>query len=158
MSKTLLFPTDFTVASLAPVRKAIADHPREQLDIVLVHGIYLSDSITELLFFSRHATIKRLSSPEFEDNCRILQELHADQINSFRTKLFTGLTQSTFDSFVEALRADRIYLPETALKNGRRSMDLSGFIAKCNVGIVRSTAIDQEQPVEKLASGIRFAK
>lgn len=159
MSKTILFPTDFSILSLKMVQTAIQDHPGEKLDLVLIHGIHLSDSIAELLFFSRSAVIKELSNEGFENACFLLNNLFSKSINSLRTELFTGFTQSAFQAFLTGLHADKIYVPVKLQLEHKMSMELSGFIAKSKIEKVIQTAESaQESRQSGLFSHINFAK
>ncbi len=161
MSKTILFPTDFNLLSLKPVQTAIADHPEEKLDIVLVHGIHLSDSITDLLFFSKGTIIQELSNAEFEHACTLLRNMFSKNINSLRIELFTGFTQSAFNAFLAGLQVKQIYLPATALRlSNKMSMDLSRFITKCDIEKVihaEDQALEPNQ-ANRLFSQVNFAK
>lgn len=159
MSKTILFSTDFTAGSLRIVQTAIEDHPGEQLDIVLLHGIHLSDSITDLLFFSKSALIARLSRKEFENACHLLQQLFSKQINSFRIELFTGLTQSAFDALLLGLRADQIYIPEIQPKLSRKmSKDISHFIARSSLEKIAVPGTEMIRETETTFTQVNFAK
>lgn len=161
MSKTILFPTDFSIASLKPIQAAISDHPDEKLDLVLIHGIHASDSITDLLFFSKSALVSDLSNEAFDSACKLLQNLFSNRINSLRIELFTGFTQSAFSAFLDGLRANKLYIPFSKLElTNKLSMDLSSFIAKSNVEKVSHSEgeLKQSSQAVKLFSQINFAK
>lgn len=147
MYKTILFPTDFTVRSLNLVKKAIEDHPGEKLDILLIHGIHSSDSITDLLFFSKGKIIQKLSSLEFEDACQLLSNIFKEQVNSIKTELFTGFTQSGFNEFVKDLKVDTIYLPVKSdfVFRNKMSADLTRFLIKNT-----STKVFVQEHAEKI--------
>lgn len=158
MSKTVIIPTDFSIVSLKLAQTAIEDHPGEKLNLVLVHGVHLTDSITELLFFSKNDVISCLSNPDFENACSLLQNLFSKQVNSLRTELFTGFTQSAFNSFLQGVGADKIYVPETPLKlTDKMSMDLSKFIARSQSEKV-SVRINPSLNETTAFSRINFAK
>ncbi len=135
MCKTILFPVDFSQESLNIAKKIIEDHPGEKLDLVLVHGIHASDSIVDLLYFSKKALLAKLSSPEFDEACRLLQHLYDKQIHSLQVELFSGFTQAAFNSFVTGHKVDLLYCPAAPkqVPKNKISMDISRFLLKTNV-------------------------
>lgn len=111
MTKTILCPTDFTSESLNLVRQAIQDHADEKFNLVLLHGIHQSDSITDLLYFSKGKVIAELSNPIFDKEIEVLKARFAENINSFRLELFSGFTQRAFDRLLTDLQIEVVYLP-----------------------------------------------
>ena len=134
MDKTILCPTDFTPESLNLVKQAIQDHSGEKLNILLLHGIHNSDSITDLLYFSKGKIVATLTNPAFEKACQILQERFGEHLNSFRTELFSGFTQRAFNNLLGDLRVDLVYVPNSYQFQlpGKLSMDLTGYLDKCS--------------------------
>lgn len=162
MNKTILFPVDFTVESLNLVKKAIEDHPGEKLDLVLIHGIHSSDSITDLLFFSKGKIIQKLTNPAFDGACELLGNLYKDQINSLKTELFTGFTQSAFNGFLEDLNIDKIYCPASlnVTLNNKMSADLTRFLLKSKIEKIVVPVDSETRGVNthKVTSQISIAK
>lgn len=138
MKKTILFPTDFTIESLTVLRTVLSESkPDETFDIILLHGVHLTDSITDLLFFSKQKVINQIVSKEFNEACAVIKNKYASKINSMRKDIFTGFTQSAFNSYVEANQIESVYLPsnfEWSL-NKKKSFDLVPFINKSKLPI-----------------------
>jgi len=132
MSKTILIPTDFSVESLNIVKQAIDDHADEKINLLVVHGIDVSSSVTDLLFFSKNTFLKKLLNQEFKEACDVIRNRYDDQLNSFRLDLFTGLTQNTFNTYLEANQVNEIYYPQSyQFKLDKKiSVDLTGFVKK----------------------------
>jgi hypothetical protein len=128
MNRTILIPTDFSIESLNLFKYA-AQHAQEPLNIVLVHGLHLSDSIFDLLFRTRADSVSKLTNPDFEDACRILRNKYASRINSFRIEIFSGVTQSAFQNFLEGNRITEIVIPKTyTLRVSGKSFDVLPYL------------------------------
>lgn len=141
MSIKIAFPTDFTVESLNLVKQAIEDHPNEKIDFLLVHGIHVTDSITDLLFFSKGKIISSLTNPVFDEACSVLRKHFASAVNSFRIELFMGFTQTAFTNFMISMQVDKMYVPEsyTLKLKDAMSADLMPYI---NRSKVKKTEVD----------------
>lgn len=139
MRKTILIPTDFTVQSLNSLKSVLSNHSTHELyDIILLHGLSLDDSIRDLLFYSKYQHIDKLTNPEFEEACEVIKNKYDSQISSLRVDLFTGFTTSAFDNYLEGNRVVEIYLSDNKLAlSNKNSFDLSQFIEKCNVKVVK---------------------
>lgn len=132
MQETILIQTDFRAESLILIKTAIQNNPDKKLDIVLVHGVEMTDSITELLFFSKFKLLKKISNDAFDGGLADIRNDYAANINSLRVELFTGFNQAAFNNFLEANRISQIFLAnEYAFKsNYKHSKDLTSFINK----------------------------
>lgn len=131
MRKRILIPTDFTVESLNVVKLMLSEEKEHnKLDIILLHGLSLTESITDLLYFSKAKTIQSLSNSAFEEGCGIIKNKFESRINSMRVDLFFGSNQNAFDNYVEALQVEKAFLPANykfQLTNSK-SFDLLNFI------------------------------
>lgn len=108
----IILPTDFSVKSLELVRKVLNDASApEPLSIVLLHGTYLSNSITDLLFFSKSKTINKLKTDEFNEACNLLKNKYPDKINSLHVDLIISDQKAYFNSFVKKLQITKIFIP-----------------------------------------------
>lgn len=133
MKRTILIPTDFSIESINLFKYA-AQHAQEPLNIVLVHGLHLSDSIFDLLFRTRTDSISKLTNPDFEDACRILRNKYVSRINSFRIEIFSGVTQSAFQNFLEGNRITEILIPKTyTLRVSGSSFDILPYLRASNL-------------------------
>lgn len=138
MRKTILIPTDFTVNSLNTLKTVLTNNSSDtRLDIILLHGLTLSDSIRELLFFSKMKQIDSLTNNEFEEAYEVLCNKFDSQINSFKIDLFSGYNQTAFNSYLKANKVDTIFIANRKQKlSHRKSFDLSPFIRKSNVEVI----------------------
>lgn len=136
MRKKIIIPTDFTVESLNIVKLMLNEENGEnKIDIILLHGLSLTDSITDLLYYSKTRTIKSLSNPAFEEACDIIKNKFESHINSLTIDLFSGTTQNAFNNYVEALNIEKAYIPSNYQLQyvNNKSFDVLEFI--CNSGI-----------------------
>jgi hypothetical protein len=132
MLKTILIPTDFTLESLYVLKQAIVDHQKERVNIILVHGVHNSDSITDLLFFSKDKFIQQLSNEEFDEAVRLFCTHYESTINSIRKDIFTGFTQAAFNNYLNANSVNEIYYSSNySMKRSKKwSADISTYILK----------------------------
>jgi hypothetical protein len=138
MKKTILFPTDFTIESLNMVKNVLSRSKEgETFDIILLHGIEVSDSITDLLFYSRNKIMDSLSNQQFDEACHIIKNKYASKINSFRKEFFTGYTQAAFNNFIEANRVEEAYYPSNYKfhSGNKKSFDVMPYLKKSNIKI-----------------------
>lgn len=138
MKKTILFPTDFNIDSLNMLKMVLSENRENHVfDIILLHGIHLNDSITDLLFYSKSEHLRLLCSREFDEACSIIRNKFESNINSIRTDLFTGKNQASFNSYIEANRIDEVYLPVNYMLklNNKKSKDITELIKKSPVYI-----------------------
>jgi hypothetical protein len=142
MYKTILLPTDFTISTFVLAEKAIADHPDHQLDFLFVHGIHASDSITELMFFSKEKTLKELGGADFAAACKVFQQNWKDRVNSCRIELFMGFMQTAFNNFLRNKKVEQVYFTDAArvYHKHRMSADLTRYLVKSQVDKVRVPA------------------
>lgn len=138
MRKTILIPTDFTVTSLNTLKAVLNNNPSDtSLDIILLHGITSSDSIRDLLFFSKMKQIDSLSSDEFEEAYEVLCNKFDSQINSFKIDLFSGYNQAAFNSYIKTNKVEKIFISNGKQKlSNRKSFDLGRFIRKSPVEVI----------------------
>jgi hypothetical protein len=106
--KTLLIPTDFNVESLNYVPNVVQRFYPEKIDIILVHMMKITDSISELLMLSRRSAEYQHISNEFYHTCNQLKERYPENINNIRIEFFYGSTISVFKNFLEANAVDNI--------------------------------------------------
>ena len=138
MRKTILIPTDFTVTSLNTLKAVLNTNSSDTtLDIILLHGMTSSDSIRDLLFFSKMKQIETLTNNEFEEAYEVLCNKFDSQINSFKIDLFSGYNQTAFNSYLKANKVDTIFIANRKQKlSHRKSFDLSPFIRKSNIEVI----------------------
>lgn len=132
MQEAILIQTDFRVESLILIKTAILNNPKTKLDIVLVHGICITDSITELLFFSKQKILAKISNEAFDKGLNDIRMNFAGNINTIRVELFTGFNQAAFNNFLSANKINQIFYSTKYIfrSNYKYSKDLSPFISK----------------------------
>lgn len=131
MEKTVLVPTDFSIASLNIVKSYLsAQQANVKINIILLHGLQQTDSITSLLFYSKSRLIEELTNIEFDESCRVLKNKFASQIRTMRKDIFTGFTQAAFNQYAEANRIDEVCVPilYNPVFKSRHSFDLLPYI------------------------------
>lgn len=150
MEKTVLIPTDFSIASLNIVKNYLNEQPAHmRLNIILLHGLHQTDSITGLLFYSKTRLLQDLVSKEFNEGCDVLKNKYASKIRSMRKDVFSGFTQAAFNQYVEANRVDEACVPilyNPKFKNNS-SFDLMPYVKASNLHIESTgSGIDVPMP------------
>ncbi len=135
MRKTILIPTDFSVQSLNILKSILGNNSsKTKFDIILIHGFRLSDSIMDLLFYSKHQQINTLTTSEFKEACGVIKNKYDSQINSLTIDLFTGFNVSSFNNYLEANKIEEIFVSDKEMTlTNKSSFDLSKYIKKCNI-------------------------
>lgn len=132
--KTILVPTDFRVASLHPLRLALELIEEPAVDVVLLYCQALDDSITELLFYSPARIVRDLSTNDFNDALSILRNRFEQTMGNLRIELFHGHAQATFDTLLDRLNVDAIFLSRSyQLHLSKRAFDPWPYIEQCPV-------------------------
>lgn len=135
--KTLLIPTDFTQQSIQSIPELAERYYPEKVNIVLVHMLKITDSISELLMLSRRSVEYRHIPDNFYIRCRDIQTRHSHLVNNIAITFFYGSTVAVFNNFLEANDVDAIVRPhdnyQLLFKN---SIDPDMLIAKCGIDIV----------------------
>lgn len=138
MKKTVLIPTDFTIESLKMVKNLLMQSDGSyKYDIVLLHGLYLADSITDFIFFSKTKLLKSLTNNLFEEACVVLKNKFMSHIYMLRKDVFTGGTQAAFDNYLLANNISAVYIPGSyqLTQSDEKSFDLMPFIRKCEIPV-----------------------
>lgn len=111
METTVLIPTDFRSDAIDKARTLLQSLNEQRLNVILVHSVYLSTSISELLFFDEVDLKIELAGRSFLDQLNELEQELNPKVESIRLFLFSGFTQNAFDQFLEANKVDRIIIP-----------------------------------------------
>lgn len=130
---TILVQTDFTVNSLNLVIKVLESKPRSsKINLILGYGISLSDSITDLLFFSEGNLLNTLKTSQFEEVLNIIINKYGTMIHSVQYRLFKGYNRSAFINFTEAYNINEAFVDKNLeLKlPQKRSFNINYFILK----------------------------
>ncbi|NBA88721.1 hypothetical protein GVN16_23305 [Emticicia sp. CRIBPO] len=138
MIKNILIPTDFTVESLNLVKSFLRQKKDDfTCNIILLHGTSMSDSITDLLFFSKSRFIDSLSNKAFDEACDIIRNKYDSQVNIIKKDIFTGKTQAAFDHFIVANKIVEAYIPAeyVSSKVNQNGIDIIPFIKKSSLNV-----------------------
>jgi hypothetical protein len=137
MEKTIVIPTDFTFQSLNVLKTVLNENNKDiKYNVILLHGIDLSDSIRDLLFFSKSKLINSLTNIEFDEACEVIRNKFTSQMSGFKLDLFTGFTQTAFNNYLEANEVDEVYISNLSLgMPHKKSFDLIPYIQKSKVAL-----------------------
>lgn len=150
MKRTILIPTDFSIESVKYLIEAVQLEETGSINVVFLHCAHLSDSIFDLLFFSKRKMKNALITPAFQDACKIIRNRYASKINSMRVEIFNGFTQSAFQKFLEGNRVDEIFIPNNyTLKLEKNSFDPIPFIRKAPVRVTEISRKRMDNVPEK---------
>ncbi len=137
--KNVLIPTDFTIKSLNQVKHAVALLPENYLNITLFHVLQTSDSIGDLLLFSkRRLRYYDQISDDFNEACEILKNKYRTQISRLHTTFLFGSSAAVFSNFLEGNHIDLVFLPVdyTFRQFTRESIDPVKMIRRSSCKIV----------------------
>ncbi len=155
MKKTVLIPTDFSIESLKIVKTMLNQaNNNDRYELIFLHGVHLSDSITDFLFYSKSRLIKSLTNRWFEEACALLKNKFSSHIHSIRKDVFTGNTQAAFDNFLLANNVDEAYIPANYSFEpvNKQSVDVIPFIKKSTLPVTETEwEVKEVSEREKLA-------
>ncbi|WP_336516466.1 hypothetical protein [Pollutibacter soli] len=136
MARTLLIPTDFSIESLMMLKYASTVSEFDKLNIVFIHCTRLTDSITDLMFYSPQRILEPLMSDDFHEACNIVKNKFPKKFLSIQVKLFHGFTKSAFIQFLEANNIDEAIIPaKYKLILPKSSFDPVPFILRIDMPI-----------------------
>lgn len=121
MAKKILVPIDFSVESLNTLKYALKEI-EEEVEVVLMYSEHLTDSITDLIFYSPDERQKALITVEFNEGLAILKTRFESVLTKTIIKFFHGYNANAFRSFAVGCNIDNIYIPKNfrlkPLENG----------------------------------------
>lgn len=136
MTKTILIPIDFNPESLNTLKLALKENSISEVDIILMYSEYLTDSITDLLFYSADRIIQSHITFDFEETISILKNRYETSIKSIKIELFHGHNTNSFKNFIAAKQIDTIYIPKKyTLKLKKNGFNPVPFIKKSGVPV-----------------------
>lgn len=135
MGTTILIPTDFKVSSMEPLKALLQFQTEDSINVLLVHGIYLSNSISDLLFFDQSDLKIEMAGKEFLKKLYDLEKELVPKVASIQIVFFSGFTQSSFEQFTETNKVDRIIIPYELRFDWshKKSMDVIPFLHKSKI-------------------------
>jgi len=135
--KTLLIPTDFTQQSIQSIPALVHQYYPQKVNIVLVHMLKITDSLSELLMLSRRSVEYRHIPDNFYKRCTELETTHSHVINHIAITFFYGSTIAVFNNFLDANEVDAIVKPhnnyQLLFKN---SIAPEILISKCGIEVI----------------------
>ncbi len=135
MATTILIPTDFKVSSLEPLKALLQFQAEDSINVLLVHGIYLSNSISDLLFFDQSDLKIEMAGKEYLQKLGEMEKELGAKVASVHIVFFSGFTQSSFEQFTETNKIDRIVIPYELNFDWshKKSMDVIPFLHKSKI-------------------------
>jgi hypothetical protein len=138
--KTLLIPTDFTYQSLQSIPTIAQQYYPQKVDIMLVHMLKITDSISELLMLSRRSAEIRQIPDNFYIRCRELEKDYSHLINRIHIDIFYGSTVAVFNNYLDAHNVDGIVTPHDSYKLlFKNSIDPEKLINRCGTRVITLT-------------------
>lgn len=133
--RTILIPTDFTSVPLLLLKHA-ATHTDQELDVVFMYSSYLSDSISELLFYSPGKTVDAAMNKEFSEGCAIMQNRYPERICNIRYEVLHGNNVNAFTLLARTNNVEMILLPQDyKFIEKHRAFDPTRCILRSNVPV-----------------------
>jgi hypothetical protein len=135
--KTLLIPTDFTQQSIQSIPLLAEKYYPEKVNIVLVHMLKITDSLSELLMLSRRSVEYRQIPDNFYIRCREIEKKYSHLVNNIAINFFYGSTVAVFNNYLEANEVDAIVTPhdnyQLLFKN---SIDPEMLFERCGIEVL----------------------
>lgn len=136
MVKNILIPIDFRVASLNTLKLAFEFHSDVKLNVILVYGTLLDDSITEMLFYSDEKIINSKRTEEFNEALEIIKNRFEGNIIDIQIRLIHFKQSNYLNHFLNSHHIDEIILPaEYQLQQTRKGLDIIPALKKMNFPI-----------------------
>lgn len=106
--KTLLIPTDFKLQSLNCIPQLAKQVYPHKLNVLMVHMLGITDSISELLMLSRRSAEYRHIPDAFYKACHEIRSNEANNVIDIHIEFFYGNTVAVFKNFLDANGVDAI--------------------------------------------------
>lgn len=140
MNKSIALLTDFSVDSLTMLRHALKQEENTKLNIILIHGYRSSDSIMDLLFYSKETQIQSLTNESFTNALQIIKNGYSSRIASIKIELLSGVTSAAIRNSLEAWSISEVYIPrKNFLKlTSERSFNLVPLLKRSGMKIIEA--------------------
>lgn len=145
--KTVLIPTDYRTESLQYIPQLISKFYPEEVDVVMVHMMSVTDCVRELLMLSRRSAEYKFIADDFYKSCITLKNEHQGQLINIRLEFFYGNTTVSFINFIELHNIDAVLQPsgyDFKMLN-KASINPTEMIDRCGKKIVKINTIDLEK-------------
>jgi len=165
--KRVLIPTDFSVNSLRIVLEFLENHTAEEqleLELVLVYGLQLSDSITSLLAFNKEDCLADLQSEDFIKGCEIIRTRYKDKLTELYADVLTSKNPRYLQNYIKGHRIQQVIILEglsfspTARHNFDVNLTLKGMEKQLAVPLLHLQVPEEMGTQRDLMDGIFFRK
>lgn len=131
--RTILIPTDFSSTPLLLLKHAaLSSH--EKLDVIFLYSTFVSDSITDLLFYSSQKILQDAIPQEFREGCSIMQNKYPEKIINIRYEIFHGNSAESFRVLAELNKVDCVFVAlDQSLKLKRNEFNPIKLILRSGV-------------------------
>ena len=109
--KRILVPVDFNVESLITLKKALDVLDDSMVEATLLYAEHLSDSITELLFYSPKDRMEKTVPKVFHEALSIIRNRYENNLGGVYIEFFHGYGVGAMRNFIDANRIDMAFLP-----------------------------------------------
>jgi hypothetical protein len=124
MKKNILIPIDFKIDSLNTLKLAVQESGNDEIHAVLLYAGLLSNSFTDLLFYSTRDMIKSHVHPEFEQAISIIKNRFENNLKTFEIKTQHSNNIVSMRKFLTNNSIDEIYIPKSyRLETGANGFD-----------------------------------
>ena len=106
--KTVLIPTDYRTASLEYIPQLLSNFSAEEVEVVMVHMMSVTDCERELMMLSRRSAEYKHIPDEFYRVCIDLRKKYEGQLKNIRLEFFYGNTTAVFRNFIDANNIDAV--------------------------------------------------
>jgi hypothetical protein len=133
--KKILVPNDFSVNPLLVLKKVMEEQQTESFKIVLLHGIFTPDSITELLFYNKKVNLYEKENKDFLKACDLFKNKYDSRIVSFHSDIIISMRKHILKTYLEVNEIDEVFIPEGLNMNfrHRNSFDIVKLIKRSKV-------------------------
>lgn len=136
-NKRVFIPTDFSIQSLSIINQLIEESSNTVYEIVLIHGYQTSNSITDLLFFSKQKMIEKLQKSAFVKAYEVIKNANQSSISSIRLDIIPFKRNLYIKNFFENNKIDSFIIPSTPQFHfeSKNSFDLIPYIKKSRIPV-----------------------
>lgn len=136
-NKRVFIPTDFSIQSLSVINQLVKESSNTVFEIVLIHGYQPSNSITDLLFFSKHKMIEKLQKSAFVKAYEVIKNANQSTISSIKLDIIPFKRNLYIKNFFENSNIDSFIIPSTQQFHfeSKNSFDLIPYIKKSKIPV-----------------------
>ncbi|PRD47944.1 hypothetical protein [Sphingobacterium haloxyli] len=112
MIQRVLVPTDFTVNSLRIVLEYLENNNDEQVELVLVYGYKLGESISMLLGFTLDDHLAEMQNDDFLKGCEIIKSRFKDKVVEMYADCMISKNTRYVRNYLKGRQFTQIVLPD----------------------------------------------